>query len=208
MNQQSGILEEFLWSMNAIWGICLGKANAEKRLDTSFHGFINSFFAFVFLLPLLALMSASQWDIAHDSTFREIFASSDIILNSFSLFLWTRLGIAAINFLIFPVVMFYLTTIAGNRDRYMGFIVGWNWTSIPTSVLFLLPFLLFKTTLAAPELVFLLFAFWLASIWMLWRVIRALLAVGWLAAVGVLVVYVALALLLDLLYSMVLAWAF
>ncbi|MCY4034770.1 MAG: hypothetical protein OXF29_03845, partial [Hyphomicrobiales bacterium] len=73
--------------------------------------------------------------------------------------------------------------------------------SIPASLLFLLPVVLFKVTLAAPLLAFPLMALWLVALWILWRITRMLLKTEWLTSIGVLVLWGALATFFDLLYS-------
>lgn len=205
MNPTRGFWEEFTGSMRAVADICLKKPGAVKGLDTSIHGFVNSFFAFIVLMPLFALLCASQWDIATDPSLREFFAQG---INpqrspgiSFTFFLWTRLGISLIHFLAFPAVMFTLASMLGRKENYFGFIVGWNWASIPASTLFLLPVLFFKATLMMPLLAFPLIALWLVALWILWRIVRVLLGTKWPASVGVLLFWGALATFLDLLYS-------
>ena len=209
MSPTQSFLQEALQSLRAVKGICLGKPDAEKGLDMSVQGFVNSFFAFIFLLPVLALLCVSQWDIAHDPELREFLASGvvgeDVFAGSFSFFLWTRLGVSLIHFLLFPAVVYSLAPMMGRQERYFGFITGWNWAAVPASVLFLLPVLLLKATFVMPLLAFLLIACWLVALWILWRMIRVLLATEWLASIGVLLLWGALATVLDLLYSMLLA---
>ena len=205
MNRMRGFWDEFTESMRAVVGICLNKPNAEKGLDTSLHGFVNSFFAFIVLIPLFTLLCASQWDIAYDPNLREFLApgisAQDALNISFTFFLWTRLAVSLIHFLAFPAAMFALTSMLGHKENYFSFVVGWNWASIPASLLFLLPVVLFKVTLAAPLLAFPLIALWLVALWILWRITRALLKTERLASVGVLVLWGALATFFDLLYS-------
>ena len=205
MNPTRGFWEEFNGSMRAVAGICLNRPNAQKGLDISARGFVNSFFAFIVLMPLFALLCASQWDIAHDPHLREFLApgiaAQDTLNISFTFFLWTRMTVSLIHFLAFPAAMFALTSILGRKENYLGFIVGWNWASIPASLLFLLPVVLFKVTLAMPLLAFPLIALWLVALWIFWRVIRVLLKTEWLTSVGVLVLWGALATVFDLLYS-------
>ena len=200
---QIAFLAEFARSMRAVHAICRGRPGHEKLLDSSLRGFVNSFFAFILLLPVLALMCAVQWDIAHNQAFRDIFAPGGFNpVGSFSLFLWTRLAQGLVNFLLFPALMFWLAALMGRRRQYFAFVAGWNWAAVPTGILFLMPFLLFQAVLATPLLVFAMFFFWLLALWILWRVIRVLLQLQWLAAAGVLVLYGALSSLLDVLYSM------
>ena len=201
--RQTAFLVEFVRSLRAINGICRGWPGYEKLLDTSLHGFVNSFFAFILLLPVVTLLCAVQWDIAHSPAFREVFAPGGPAAGgSFTLFLWTRLAMSLIGFLLFPALMFGLTAAMGCKERYFGFIVGWNWAAVPVSILFLMPFLLFRAVLATPPLVFVMLFFWLLGMWILWRVIRMLLQLEWLASIGILVLYGALSMLLDVLYGM------
>ena len=202
---QTAFPVEFVRAMRGLLAICRGRPSGEGLLDDSPRGFVNSFFAFVLLLPILALLCAVQWDIAHNPAFREIFAPGGFATGrSFSLFLWTRLALGLVGFLVFPALMFALAPAMGRRREYFGFITGWNWASVPTGLLFVMPFLLFKAVLAAPPLVFAMLFFWLLALWILWRVIRALLNLEWPASLGVLILYGALSTLLDVLYGMAL----
>ena len=205
MNPTRGFWEEFTESVRAVVDICLNKPNAERGLDISPHGFVNSFFAFIVLIPLFTLLCASQWDIANDPQLREFLtpgiSAQDALNISFTFFLWTRLAVSLIHFLAFPAAMFALTSALGHKENYLGFIVGWNWASIPASLLFLLPVVLFKMTLAVPLLAFPLIALWLVALWIFWRIARVLLKTGRLASIGVLVLWGALATVFDLLYS-------
>ena len=205
MNPTPGFWGEFTGSMRAIAGICFNGPNAEKGLDISTRGFVNSFFAFIVLIPLFALLCASQWNIAHDPHLREFLtpriSAQDTLNISFTFFLWTRLTVSLIHFLVFPAAMFALTSMLGRRENYLGFIVGWNWASIPASLLFLLPVVFFKVTLLAPLLAFPLIALWLIALWILWRITRVMLKTEWFTSIGILVLWGALATLFDLLYS-------
>ena len=204
--KQISFLLEFAYYMDALRCICLGKAGADNLVDHTPHGFVASFFAFIALIPIMALTSVSQWEIAHDPVFRQIFARGDVAHESFSLFLWTRLLLALTNLILFAALMFQITPLLGrNKYHYFGFVTAWNWASIPTSALLLMPFLLFKIMLEVPVLVFVMFFFWLLALWILWRVIRVMLLLEWPAGIGILLLYGTLTTLLDVLYSMLLA---
>lgn len=198
-----GILEECAAAMGALRRICFGKRDAGGGLDASRRGFVSSFFAFTLLLPVHFLLCAIQWRVMQEPDFQAFFAPGGIVEGgSFGLFFWTRLGLALLNFLMFPLVMLPISALINRRERFFPFVVGWNWAAVPTTLLFLLLFLLFPMMPMAPILVFPIFACWFLAVWILWRVIRALLDVERLAAFGLLLLYGTLSIFLDVLYSL------
>lgn len=201
-----GILEECAAAMGALRRICLGDVAAAARLDASRRGFVSSFFAFTLLLPVHFLLCAIQWQVMQEPDFQAFFAPGGLSENaSFTMFFWMRLILALLNFLMFPLVMLPTSALINRRERFFLFVVGWNWAAVPTTLLFLLLFILFPLMPGTPILVFPIFACWFLAAWILWRVIRALLDVERLAAFGLLLLYGALSLLLDVLYGLPLA---
>jgi hypothetical protein len=92
--------------------------------DATPNGFWRSFLAAFAIAPLYLIMLAAQ---VHAGM-------TDIPVGRF---LGLELSAYFLSWLVFPVLMEWLTRTLGCRDRYIAFIVAYNWAMVPQYVMFI-----------------------------------------------------------------------
>ena len=92
--------------------------------DTSDHGFWRSFHVAFAIAPLYLVMLGAQ-------------AFAGLVEKPLGRYLALELSAYALSWLVFPVVMEWLSRTLGCRDKYVGFIVAYNWAMVPQYVLFI-----------------------------------------------------------------------
>ena len=92
--------------------------NAPDMFDRSVDGFWKSLFAAVLVLPAHVLVTARIAQETPEATY----GIDDII---------TELLIYIIVWLAYPVLMIAVTRVIGRRERFLDYIVPYNWTMVP-----------------------------------------------------------------------------
>ena len=105
---------------NALYGayrLARGDTTGLSYFDTSTAGFWRSFFAAVLIAPLVLILLVIR------------FSVDDI--GAGAVRFYTIEAIAyVIGWVLFPVVVFYLVQTLEKEERYVGFIVAYNWAAV------------------------------------------------------------------------------
>ena len=159
--------------------------DAEQMFDATPAGFWRSMFAAVICLPAHAVIIANGvvYTGEHDYGFRD--GVSDLM-------------VYVIIWLAYPVLIANVAPAIGRRDRFLPYIVPYNWFAIPISYLFaLISGLALQNTIAPGFQAGLTIAVYIATTLLLIEVARRLLDIGTALAFGVVV--------LDLLFTAAIA---
>lgn len=141
-------LAEILASLTGAWALFLFDRRGLERFNVSAVGFVRSFFAAVLLAPLYLWISLVQRDVAAALPLAESgdgLPSQGAVLAAVAIaypFYW----------LAFPLAMVPIARLLDVRDRYVPFIVAFNWSNIIVVVIQAIPFGLFALGwLSAPS---------------------------------------------------------
>jgi hypothetical protein len=119
---------ETLKSMYGAYRLALGDKNGLSYFNMTYVGFWRSFTAAMLIFPPFALLL----------TIRYIFNDNDINLLRFS-------SIHSIGYIIgwaaFPLLVFYLNEIFNNSERFLNYIIAYNWASVLQNFIYL-PFII------------------------------------------------------------------
>jgi hypothetical protein len=99
------------------WRLAQFDAGGMRYFDQSLRGFWRSFRVAVLVAPLYALLVYFDLNGAKG------------LAGWFSILVGESIGYV-INWTAFPLLMFYLCEAIDRRDRYLGFIVAYNWSSV------------------------------------------------------------------------------
>lgn len=92
--------------------------------EPSISGFWRSFYAAFAIAPLYLLMLVAQ-------------ATAGLVESPFGQYLALELSAYALSWLAFPVVMEWLSRTLGCRDKYIKFMIAYNWAMVPQYILFI-----------------------------------------------------------------------
>nr|TFG52562.1 MAG: hypothetical protein E4H34_04825 [Hyphomicrobiales bacterium] len=127
--------------------IALRVARFEKgavhEFDHSLDGFFRSFFGIVLCAPLYTLVLYAERRIVANAPLE----TPDVLFSPLPAVNFAFLTMETLTYLAhwiaFPVAMIYLTRLLGAQERYVPFIVAFNWTSCVALTLTTLPSLLY-----------------------------------------------------------------
>lgn len=152
------------------WRLMTGRRDGLGLLDISADGFWNSFFAIVIALPPLIV----GWV----GTAKELGADPAAPVGPFSYLL--RLAVVDLGTWILPLVaLAFAAPLAGIRDRFVQYVVAFNWGSAILAWL-VLPAALLKLLLTSSSALFLTVSFGLFALSMVltWRLTNVVIARG------------------------------
>jgi hypothetical protein len=151
-------IPEIQRSLTGAWHIFLGRPDAMRAFDTSSNGFWRSFRAIVLIAPLYFLTALADWQ-ATVATMPE--GALPFGPGAF----WTSKTILlGLDWVTLPILLAWLAGFLGIKDRYTGFIVARNWSTVvavaPFGAIALLDLIGFLPgeTVLIPSLVALVFA--------------------------------------------------
>ena len=139
-------LLEITSSIRGAWQLFVMDARGMHQFNMTSAGFWNSFFAAVVLAPIYFFVLLAQYKLNGDvqklaeeqdptATVPAIPALSDYLLTQ---------GLAYVAlWAAFPIVMLWATRIFNIQNRYVPFVVAYNWSSIPVMTLQLPPLALY-----------------------------------------------------------------
>lgn len=113
--------------IRALYGayrLALFDTNGHSYFDTSITGFWRSFQAALLIAPLFLIMLMARFNTDANET-------------SFTQYISLELSAYTLSWLVFPLVMEWLSRTIGCRDRYLGFIVAYNWAMVPQYLIFI-----------------------------------------------------------------------
>ena len=99
------------------WRLAQVDAGGMRYFDQSLQGFWRSFRVAVLVAPLYALL-----------VYFDLYGAPGLA-GWFIILIGETIGYV-INWTAFPLLMFYLCETIGRRDRYLGFIVAYNWSAV------------------------------------------------------------------------------
>ncbi|NQW00852.1 MAG: hypothetical protein HQ483_14200 [Rhodospirillales bacterium] len=117
-------LPDAVRALYGAWRLARFDSQGHDFFDKTTVGFWRSFQAAFILAPLYLLLLAAQ-------------AYAGQVDLPFGRYLALELSAYFLSWLVFPVVMEWLTRTLGCRDRYIPFIVAYNWAMVPQYVLFI-----------------------------------------------------------------------
>ena len=140
-------LSEITSSIRGAWQLFVMDARGIHQFNVTSAGFWNSFFAAVILAPIYFFVLLAQYKLNGDvqklaleqeptsTTIPELPAMSDFLLVQ---------GLAwVVSWACFPIVMLWATRAFSIHNRYVPFVVAYNWSSVPVMTLQLPPFALY-----------------------------------------------------------------
>ena len=175
---------EAVLSLYGAWRLARLDVGGMAFFDTSLGGFWRSFYAALFVAPLYAALLVLNY--AEDTAAAlPRYASVEAIAY-------------VINWFAFPLVMVVMSRVLEREERYLGYIVAYNWAAVLQSF-FLMPFVMLEVSGALPDglaggLVMVVLS---AVLLYTWFVTRTALAIGTAVAVGVVVVDLILSLFIE-----------
>ena len=126
---------------NALYGayrLARADTNGLSYFDNSAAGFWRSFFAAVLIAPLFLILLIIR------------FSVDDIGASAIRFYTFEAIAYV-IGWVLFPLVVFYLVETLGKQERYVGFIIAYNWAAVLQNG-FYLPFaILFQLGLIPGE---------------------------------------------------------
>ncbi|TVR99964.1 MAG: hypothetical protein EA406_01710 [Rhodospirillales bacterium] len=181
------IAAEAATSLYGAWRLAHLDTGGMAYFNVSVTGFWRSFLAAVLVAPLFALLLSVVYPGLEDPPDVARFASAESI------------GYV-IAWVTYPLVMAWMTKRLGCWDRFIGYIVAYNWAAVLQNALFIPVNILWISGMIPPEAGFLVWLAAFAAILIyLWFIARTALGVAPLAASGI----VALDILLSLLVSII-----
>jgi len=116
-------LADLMRSLYGAYRLALFDPTGHTFFDRSIPGFWRSFQAALLVAPLFILLIVARY-------------SADQIEAPFGRYLSIELSAYTLSWLVFPFVMEWLTRTLGCRDRFVGFIVAYNWAMVPQYAMF------------------------------------------------------------------------
>jgi hypothetical protein len=178
-------LREIVSSLYGSWRLAHFDGAGMAYFDRSVDGFWRSFFAALLIAPLYAVMLGLRYSAAGepgDPMHYGLIEAISYLISWFS----------------YPVVMHALTALLDCRDRFVGYMVAYNWSLVLQNGLLVPIAMLNALQVISPNAASVL---WLIAIVMvlayLWFIARAGLAVPPLTAVGIVSIDVLLSLLIS-----------
>lgn len=118
-----------------------------KQFNLSGSGFWNSFFAAVILAPIYVFVLLAQYRLNQEVQRIELEENPDganlIQIPELSDYLLAQ-GIAYVAmWAVFPIVMLWATRIINVQDKYIPFVVAYNWSAVAVLTIQLPPFALY-----------------------------------------------------------------
>jgi hypothetical protein len=157
------------------WRLACRDPNGMRYFDTSLEGFWRSFYVAILAAPFTGLL------IYFNLTGTGVKVAGDW----FHILAGETIGYV-IGWTAFPLAMFYLSEAIGRRDKYLGFIVAYNWSTVVQLAVILPPaFIYWLGVLPHLPAVLLLAAGNIALLLYEWFIVRTALSLPGLAAAGI-----------------------
>ena len=150
--------------------VLLGNRQAMRWFNATVEGFWRSFFAGILVLPIYALLLAMDWESMPHHHGGMVTLVSELL-------------VYVVHWTAWPVLMLAVLPIIDRGERFLGYIVAYNWLSVPLTVIYGAVLLLNNAELL-PGGFSTVFAVLLAVLFAETWLARLALSVGWLFAIG------------------------
>jgi len=182
------------------WRVARFDSKAISEFDRSFEGFFRSFFAVVLCAPLYIIVLMAERNVAADvATQMPSMGISPISELSTAVFLIEGIAYLA-SWAVFPLAMIGITQLIGTGQRYVPFVIAYNWSACIVLAITVVPYIVYLAGVL--PLALLLILYYPITIFALvyrWRIARdALETTPWNAA-GVVIFDVLLSILIAVL---------
>jgi len=128
---------ETVYALYGSWRLARMDRDAVQFFERTPEGFWRSFWAAGLVLPMDAVLRILQ--------FQGRAADFDVPL---SLLGYT--AFYAVSWLLWPAVVSFVVELMGVRERFIDYVVAYNWTSVPAQALFFVPAVLSAAFLPPP----------------------------------------------------------
>ena len=116
-------LADVMRSLYGAYRLALFDPTGHAFVDKTIPGFWRSFQAALLVAPLFLLLIIARY-------------SADQIEAPLGRYIPIELSAYTLSWLVFPFVMEWLSRTLGCRDRFVGFIVAYNWAMVPQYAIF------------------------------------------------------------------------
>lgn len=116
-------LADVMRSLYGAYRLALFDQSGHAFFDNTVTGFWRSFQAALLVAPLFLLLIIARY-------------SADQIEAPLIRYISVELSAYTLSWLVFPFVMEWLTQTLNCRDKYIGFIVAYNWAMVPQYMIF------------------------------------------------------------------------
>jgi hypothetical protein len=186
------LVREIRRALEGALRLFLFDAGGLRYFNMSIAGFWRSFLATLIAAPLIMVVVVLQ-----DALVRAT-AEPDMAVAPLATKLGVEIFTYPVGVVLFPIAMIGLSRLLKVTDRYVPYIIAYNWSSVVTALIGLFPLLLFATGFAdARSSVAALLGINLVIVVYLWFIARASLAVSGLTAAGLVAIDVLLSFLLE-----------
>ena len=119
---------EFAYYLYGAWRLVRRDTDGLQHFPNTVEAFWRSFQAAVYAAPLVIISVATQLG--------SVSAKTSGAFQAIVVFLFYVIG-----WVLFPLIMFYLSRILDRQDRYLRYVVTYNWASVLTTAVFFVVFL-------------------------------------------------------------------
>ncbi len=170
--------DEIRRNVSGAWMVMKGDAGGIAQLDTSFEGFWRSFGVFILLLPVIALLTISHFQVLAER--------SMTIGSNTSGYVVALLISHALEWVAFPAILAVAARPLRFDQYYVPFIVTRNWASLIFAAVYALPLLLHVLGIIPTGLISLIgLIILIAATYFMFRVTRTCLQVDGAMAAGI-----------------------
>ena len=181
-------------SLAAAWRLARFDPEAMGEFDTSYHGFFLSFGAMIVCLPMYAIILLGERRMELTAA-----AAAKIAASSETTFYLTQGVSYLIDWLSLPLAMLMISPLIGTNQRYVPFIVAYNWGTCLVFATLFVPYLFYLSGVASFNAFLLLYyAGTIFSLVYRWRIARDGLQVPGITATGIVILDVLLGVVLTL----------
>jgi len=167
-----------------------GNTDGVRAFDTSISGFWRSFSAIIVIAPIYLVILRAELErtgrgaaLGHDSDIG---------------FYFSQLASLGVDWLAWPIAMVFLARLLGLGERYAGYVVVYNWSTLLIASAYLLPALLFVVGVLPNQLAAAInLVVWFWALYFHFYVARHLLATTLGTAIGLVIVNMLLSFMIN-----------
>ena len=190
-------LAEALRALEGSLAIARRDPDASRFFDLSADSFWRSFGAIIYLAPIYLVFTMAEARMA-----AQIGDPSVAVIPSAGALVFAEILTMGIDWVAFPLAMFFLAPQFGLAQRFSTYIIVYNWSSLGIAIVMLPNFALYLLGVFPLAMVIMInLGLVIAAIWYRWTIAREVLGAQPMTAIG----FVALDVILSLFIGMVIA---